>query len=558
MTFSLNFVSSFNGSLFERLVNSSDDFEACGRATSQPYIDFCLEMVGDNRHRQKHQFIWLRPQDCFEAISNMSKGLGIDNALLERELSDFANYVRLASEQNLSVTIASFHMAAGEKAELLQDFDQEFGLSLALQTINTSLTKLYSSLSNVTMIDTSRWFETSAPFDEDYYFFAKVPFKTEVFRAAARDIDRVLKARQGKRRKLLILDLDNTLWGGEIGDAGIEGIRLGGHDAQGEAFQAFQHEITRLKSRGILLAIVSKNTEEIALDAIRNHPEMVLKEDDFVAMRINWHPKDQNIISLLDELNLSADAAVFLDDSPYERNWVSDNMPEVYVPELPTSPLKYPSFLRRLFSFDTFEVTSEDLNRTRLYQQETQRKHLNKTLNVDRSSFIRALDITISVEPLSNENVTRAVQLLNKTNQMNLRTRRLEQSGFMDWANDKDVCVLVFSLRDKFGNMGIIGVASGCKRSQDTATIEDFVVSCRAFSRGVEEAMLSSISKAMQSLGVKSLNMEYLPTKRNMPCKEFLENCEVVRSSDGFCFAVDLGRAGAYVSNDVSVENAAA
>jgi FkbH-like protein len=254
------------------------------------------------------------------------------------------------------------------------------------------------------------------------WYLGKMAAPRGILEEAAADIKAAMLGLTGGARKLLVLDLDDTLWGGIVGDIGWEGLRLGGHDAEGEAFVDFQKAIKSLKRRGIVLGIVSKNEESIALEAIASHPEMVLRQDDFVAWKINWQDKARNIAELAQALNLGLQSVVFIDDNPVERARVREALPEVLVPEWPEDKLLYPSTLLRLGCFDTPALSKEDLERTRMYAEEQQRERLQQQVG-SIEEWLMTLGLQVQAEPLKPVNLARSTQLLNKTNQLNLSRR---------------------------------------------------------------------------------------------------------------------------------------
>jgi FkbH-like protein len=380
--------------------------------------------------------------------------------------------------------------------------------------------------SGITLLDASRWLRgpSAEVFSAKRWYLAKVPFGNSALREAAIDIAAAIRNRLGRARKLVIVDLDDTMWGGILGDEGWENLRLGGHDAIGEAYVDFQRALAALKRRGILLAVVSKNTESIALEAMRKHPEMVLRPEDFVGWRINWDDKARNVVELVRELNLGLDAAVFLDDNPFERARLAEALPDVLVPDWPKDPLLYRSALASLRCFDAVALSKEDQDRTRLYEQERSR-------TADRDAFasveewLTTLATTVRVESLdagnpSSGNWARVAQLLNKTNQLNLRTRRMSEPELLRWAAQPGCSVHAFHVSDRFGAAGLTGILS-LEIRDGIAHIEDFVLSCRVMGRKVEETIVHVATELARAGAAASVRAEYLPTAKNGPCLAF-------------------------------------
>jgi FkbH-like protein len=311
------------------------------------------------------------------------------------------------------------------------------------------------------------------------------------------------------------------LWGGIVGDVGMEGLRLGGHDSVGEAFVDFQRAIKQLKRRGVVLALVSKNTESVALEAIRSHQAMVLREDDFVGWRINWQDKARNVADLVAQLNLGLSAAVFIDDNPVERARVREALPDVLVPEWPEDKLLYASTLRALRCFDAPSLSREDAERTQLYAAERERDTLKTQLG-SLDDWLHSLDMQVQVNRMDRTNIARTAQLLNKTNQMNLSTRRLTEAELDAWAAKPEHEVLTIAVSDRFGDAGLTGIVS-VDHGSGVARIVDFVLSCRVMGRKVEETLLHLAIEAAKRRGSRRLEAHYLETKKNKPCLEFWE-----------------------------------
>jgi FkbH-like protein len=296
-----------------------------------------------------------------------------------------------------------------------------------------------------------------------------------------------------------------------------------------------------LTNRGVLLAIVSKNTEEIALEAVDRHPEMVLRRDDFVAWRINWDDKVQNTIALVSELRLGLESVVFIDDNPAERARVREGLPQVLVPEWPEDKLLYEQALTELTCFDTVALSTEDRSRTRTYVSERERTAARQSAQ-SVEEYLALLGLRVDVEPLTRSNSLRAVQLLNKTNQMNLATRRFTEAQYLQWASAETNHVFVYHVRDRFDNYGLTGVASLCVNGTDGQVL-DFVLSCRVMGRGVEQTMLYALAEEGRRLGLTRLVASYMPTPRNGPCKAFFDEASGFdRSDDGLHYGWDFSR----------------
>lgn len=325
---------------------------------------------------------------------------------------------------------------------------------------------------------------------------------------------RLIAAARGRSRKCLVLDLDNTLWGGVVGDVGVAGIVLGEGSALGEAFLAVQRYAKRLKERGIILAVCSKNDPAIAEAAFREHPEMVLQRSDFAAFVANWNDKAENLRAIAARLNIGLDSLVFVDDNPAERARIRDSLPMVAVPELPDDPALYVRTLADAGYFEAVSFTAEDGNRADSYAADAAREAL-KTVAQSIDDFLRGLQMTVEYGPARPVDLARVTQLLNKTNQFNTTTRRYAAEEVAALANDADALVLQFRLLDRFGDNGLVSVMILLRTSADAFEIDNWVMSCRVFGRQLEfEAMTIAVEAALAA-GARTIDARFVPTDRN-------------------------------------------
>lgn len=322
----------------------------------------------------------------------------------------------------------------------------------------------------------------------------------------------------GRIRKCLILDMDNTIWGGVIGDDGIENIQLGALGI-GKAFTELQYWARKLKDRGIILAVASKNTESVVLDAFDRHPDMVLAKEDIAIFKVNWDNKVDNIRDIQAALNIGFDSMVFLDDNPFERNMVREAIPSITVPELPEDPADYLEYLYTLNLFETISLSDEDRERTKRYQTQAQREsEMGKYNNED--DFLAGLNMCSDVESFNPFNTPRVAQLSQRSNQFNLRTIRYTEAEVANLAGSQDRYTFSFTLEDKYGDNGIICVVILKKDSDDTVFIDTWLMSCRVLKRGMEHFTLNTLVAAAKKNGFRYLKGEYLPTAKNEMVKE--------------------------------------
>lgn len=343
---------------------------------------------------------------------------------------------------------------------------------------------------------------------------AKFAFSDEFLPLYADHVARIIAAIRGKSRKVLILDLDNTVWGGVIGDDGLEGIKIAQGDATGEAHLAVQRLALDFRQRGIVLAVSSKNNDEIARAPFEQHPEMLLKLDHIAVFQANWNDKATNIQAIAEELSLGLDAMVFLDDNPVERGLVRRLLPQVAVPELPEDPACYARTLAAAGYFEAVAFAAEDLKRAGYYQDNAKRATLQKQVGgVD--AYLASLDMTITFQPFDATGRARIVQLINKSNQYNLTTRRYTEPEVTAAESDPDVFTLQVRLADIFGDNGMISVVICRPVDYGVWDIDTWLMSCRVLGRKVEHMVLREILEHTRAAGIHKLVGTYRPTDRN-------------------------------------------
>lgn len=353
-------------------------------------------------------------------------------------------------------------------------------------------------------------------FDDRGWYMAKMPFAPDSLTVMARHTAAVLAARLGLSRRAIVLDLDNTLWGGVIGDDGLDGIVLGGGTA-GEAFQDFQVALKELTSRGILLAVCSKNDRETALAPFRSHPEMVLKEDDIAAFVANWEPKSKNILAIAETLGLGLDSFTFLDDNPYERAEVRRALPQVDVPILPEDPTTYRATLEEYPYFEPAGFTGADRDRAAQYRARAKAAALAEAAG-SLEDYQASLGMEARVGGIDGPSAPRVVQLVNKTNQFNLTGRRRDRAGLDAFLAREGAVGLQVRLSDRFADHGLIAVALAEVKEADgvrALDIDTLLMSCRVLGRGVESLVLAELARIAREAGCAALTGSYLATARN-------------------------------------------
>ena len=398
----------------------------------------------------------------------------------------------------------------------------ESSFSYQVRKLNYELMRLSQQFPNLFICDIAG---LQNKFGRDQMFAANVYTSTEMVLSidalpyvASRVMD-IVCAIKGQFKKCLILDLDNTVWGGVIGDDGLEGIQLGHGLGIGKAFTEFQMWVKKLKQRGIIICVASKNNEETAKEPFEKHPDMVLKLDDIAVFQANWDTKVDNIRTIQQILNIGFDSMVFLDDNPFERNMVRENIPGITVPELPEDPAEYLEYLYSLNLFETVSYSNLDKDRTKQYQVEAQRVSLSKTFT-NEADFLKSLNMVSVVSGFTKFNTPRVAQLSQRSNQFNLRTVRYTDADIEALANDPNVIDLSFTLEDKFGDNGLIAVVIMKPQDKDTLFVDTWFMSCRVLKRGMENFTLNTMVEKAKAAGYKKIIGEYLPTPKNKMVEE--------------------------------------
>jgi FkbH-like protein len=366
---------------------------------------------------------------------------------------------------------------------------------------------------------------------------ARAPYSAAVYRELGIELARLVRRRQRPPAKVLALDCDGVLWGGVLGEEGADGIQLG-PDGPGRCFQLFQHALLRLRQRGVLLTLVSRNEEHDVFEVFDNHPGMVLRRDDIAAWRINWQPKSQNLRELADELNLGLDSFVFLDDDPAVRLHVETHLPQVHVFPTPAEPARFAEALSRLWLFDAPRLTAEDASRTVMLGQERLRRQERATV-ADLSSYLHGLQLRVAMREAQPRDLARVAQLTQKTNQFNLSLRRrtLEEIEGLDG----DSRTYVVSACDRFGDYGQVGVCILRTQAEPDPRLEidTFLLSCRALGRGVEEAMLHGVFEIARQDHLPVVHAPFVEGPRNQPARSFFAG-RGFRENEGRLFEAGL------------------
>lgn len=402
----------------------------------------------------------------------------------------------------------------------------EASFSFQVRKLNYELMLLSKQYPNLFICDIAglqNLFGRQFMFSPNVYMSTEMVLSVNALPYVASRVVDIIGAIRGQFKKCLILDLDNTVWGGVIGDDGLEGIELGHGLGIGKAFTEFQMWVKKLKQRGIIICVASKNNEETAKEPFEKHPDMVLTLDDIAVFMANWETKVDNIRAIQGILNIAFDSMVFLDDNPFERNMVRENIPGISVPELPEDPGKYLEYLYSLNLFETASYSQADKDRTKQYQVEAKRVSLAKTFT-NEADFLKSLDMVSTVSGFTKFNTPRVAQLSQRSNQFNLRTIRYTEADITSMAENPDVIDLSFTLEDKFGDNGLIAVVIMKKQDDETLFVDTWFMSCRVLKRGMENFTLNTMVECAKKRGYKRIIGEYLPTPKNKMVEQHYSN----------------------------------
>lgn len=400
----------------------------------------------------------------------------------------------------------------------------EFGLKDIVLDLNKKLKELCKNQDSVYLYDFNSFvtkFGERNVLEYKKMFFGDIKISFDTIPYLIYEFVGYLKPLLGLNKKCIVLDLDNTLWGGIVGEEGFEGIKLG-PDPAGRPFVEFQRVLKSLLKSGIILAINSTNNSEDAMKVIKEHPHMVLKEEDFACLKINWNDKIANMKDIAKELNIGLDSMVFFDDDPVNRELIKMSIPEIKTIDLPQDPSSYALILRDLNDFNVLKITDDDFKRAKMYSQEQERHDLESTTkNLDE--YLKKLDIKVKVRLADKFSIPRISQLSLKTNQFNLTTKRYQEEEIKEFAKDDKMIVGCAEVEDKFGESGITNIFI-IKKNNEEWILDTFLLSCRIIGRGIEEGILGKIIEMAKKEGVKKIKAQFIPTQKNKPAENFLSN----------------------------------
>lgn len=480
------------------------------------------------QHRSHLTVLLLQREDLHPDLSRPITGLGSagQTQVRSQALQRVQEVVSLFREHKVGQIVVTFlprlagptlgvYDAQAETSEAVwwATFKAEFGQWLRTSVPSSLFLDLDEMLQNVGRADF---------FDKRFWYSARFPFASGAAREISRRIVAVGMALLTPKAKVLVLDADNTLWGGVIGEDGIDGIKLG-PDYPGNVFLDFQRRILDFQQRGLILALCSKNNAADLDEVLKQHPHQVLRDEHFAARRVNWVPKAENLASMAKELNLGLDSFIFVDDSDHECAAVRHALPQVEVVQVPSRPTDIATCLDQVARLEILSLTSEDLAKTEMYAQDRRRRELmDDTGGASAGDYLQRLGMKMSVHIDAGANVPRLAQLTQKTNQFNLSTRRYDEAQLQAFLHDDTWWVADFSLADAFGDSGVVGLALVQFQSPQVAHIDTFLMSCRVIGRKAEDAFLHALFRRLAEEGVEAVTADYAPTAKNELVRTFL------------------------------------
>ena len=452
----------------------------------------------------------------------------------KRKIDEILTVVEVWAAHAIKKTNANVLICNFPKPDYLQfgiaDLKSEFGETEFYLTLNLKLIDRFKNSSRIQIIDLEKLatrYGKHNIFNPKLYYLAKMEWPELFMPCIAEEIIRYVKANQNLTKKCLVLDLDDTLWGGVVGEEGPLGIKVGrNYDPVSEAYYYFQKTIIGIKNRGIILAICSKNNVEDAMEAFDTREDMPLKKEDFSTIQINWNNKHENLVRIAQTLNIGIDSIVFVDDNPAECSLVQQMLPEVTTVCLPKDPSRFVNILERLDVFEKIAITKEDSEKSGQYQQNMQRQDFKAKFS-DLSSFLESLKTTITVRQAQAEDLNRVHQLFTKTNQFNVTTIRYNLADIENFCENERFDFSIVEAKDRFGVLGTIGVYLLEQESSTKYRVDSFILSCRAMGRGIESAIMNHVKKKyiLENTNQNTvITAHFIPTPKNKPVAQFFEN----------------------------------
>ena len=452
---------------------------------------------------------------------------------IKKKFKEIENLITIfIKNSNSKLIISNFFIPTNSNYGIFET-KSNFGLQKMINTLNNNLQDFIRNLDSVYLFDMNGFISKHGEnnvFDPKQFLFGDIKISLDFIPYLVNDLMGYVIATLGISKRCIVLDLDNTLWGGIIGEDEFDGIKLGS-DPSGKAFVEFQKHLLGLHNRGILLAINSKNNFDDAMKVIEEHPDMILKKEHFASIKINWNDKVSNIKEISDELNFGLENFVFFDDDPLNREFMKSSLPQVLTVDLPSDPSKYVRTMQEMNEFNLLKITNEDKQRGVMYSQQRERKTFETSSN-NLEDFLKNMDLKITIKKVDTFTISRISQLILKTNQFNLTTKRYSLEEIQKMSQNNNMLMGCVQVEDKFGDNGITAAFIVEKNGTKEWILDTFLLSCRVMGRQIEKSILGYIIKLAKQNNVDKIIANFIPTKKNQPIENFLPDCGFKKEQD--------------------------
>ena len=510
-----------------------------------PYNQYSQEILNQNSNLYKFlpeiTFLIIDTRSIFGEIFRFPYSISSSERekFVEEKFDEIKNLIdKFVEKTNSKLVITKLNVPSFSPNGIFES-KIEYGFHNMVEDFNQKIMKNYLNSENVFVYDFDKFVAKNGEdnvFDYSQFFFGDLKISIEYLPVLGQDLMKYLIGYLGITKKCIVLDLDNTLWGGIVGEDGFNGIKLG-PEPPGNAFMEFQRVLLSLHQRGIILAINSKNNFEDAIKVIKEHPYMVLKEEHFASMRINWKDKVTNMKELVKEINIGLDSLVFIDDDPVNREFVKSVFPEILVVDLSNDPSTHAFKIENIIDFSVLKITDEDRNRGKMYLKQKKINELEESAS-DLQTFLSQLDLKIFIKDVNEFSLPRVSQLILKTNQFNLTTKRYQELDVEKMIQDPNFIVGCAQVEDKFGDNGITGVFIIKKENEKEWRIDTFLMSCRIMGRDVEKGIMAYIVNKAKENKIEKIKADFLPTQKNKPIENFLPDCEFKKDGDSWTYTI--------------------
>lgn len=459
---------------------------------------------------------------------------------VDRKITEIKNLAEAFCKRSKSkLIITNFNIPSFSPYGIIET-KMDYGFHQMINDLNHKLSSSFSNSNSVYIYDFNSFVLKRGEkniFDYKQFLFGDMKVSLNHIPFLTNELVSYVIGYFGISKKCIVVDLDNTLWGGIIGEDGFNGIKLG-PEPPGNAYLELQKILLSLYNRGIILAINSKNNSDDAIKVIKEHPYMLLREEHFACMKINWNDKISNMREIVNEINIGADSLVFIDDDPVNREYMKTRMPQVLTIDLPQDPSHYADTIKDMNEFSVLDITHEDKQRGKLYVEQRKRNELEKSA-VDLEGFLKELDLKILIKNANEFTIPRISQLTLKTNQFNLTTKRYQETDIKRFSEDDSYLVGCAQVEDKFGDNGITGVFIVNKENPKEWFLDTFLLSCRVMGREVEKGILGHIIIKAQQNNVEKIKAQFIPTQKNKPIEEFLPKCGFQKENGYWVYRLD-------------------